>query len=308
MRNLPKVIDFNALNQLYLDNKNILFLDIMSQSNTSGRIKIDNLYYFQDIDSKQYYCVKADGKEMDLFLNEKKEKKINTSTLHKRIHDSKSNFSLSDLMTVFNYTNNVLPNKNMYQTKICRVKGEIKVGQSNANVNELEEIYRNVKALEDVIYEKENRSEIEIINLIHSYYYECTSYWDPITFGYSVPWVGCLDINRDKCSHAGDYAGLLGNEHYATCAGIAEGLNELFNYFNINSRLVATTLHEYNVVTLKNGEEHKIDLAFEISPTFKDTKYYRANGVLLKRDKPLEKSQINLIKEKNHIIINGIHR
>ena len=75
MRSLPKVIDFNELNQLYLDNKNIQFLDIMSQSSSSGRIKIDNLYYFQDVDSKQYYCVKSDDREMDLFLDEKKEKK-----------------------------------------------------------------------------------------------------------------------------------------------------------------------------------------------------------------------------------------
>lgn len=132
------------------------------------------------------------------------------------------------------------------------------------------------------------------------YKLEC-DYWNPLANypkdGYFYP----LEQDENRViKHPATYLGLI-CEKYATCAGLADGLVQLFNYFGINAKDISKQDNYFAHAMVKvyiiddNGEQRvsNIDLSKEISPNWTDTRYVYNNGHPVRRKNSIRNTRLD---------------
>lgn len=160
-------------------------------------------------------------------------------------------------------------------------------------------LIKNITLLENEITKRNLRNNLfELIKYIYDFYKMNTYYW--IIDNYKYTNRRNTDLNSVNCTanHPYSFIGLI-NEHYATCAGMSQGLAQLYNYFGIKADVASNSMHSITRLYLSDNNVTYIDLAKEISPDWKDSLYDGWN----KRSIPIKCTNKNAY---NYFCKNGI--
>jgi len=168
---------------------------------------------------------------------------------------------------------------------------------------DLFDTYMNFKKLDQEIRKRNlDKDEIKLMKFVCEYYYDQGDYWNPFLYGYRSLGGGLWDRTEmhsgDNCKFPGIYLGLIGSQHYATCAGMASALSQIFQYYGINARYTGNAGHAWVTATPRNSKQNlKIDLAEALGGGgFKDTLHKKEHGRIVEDRKPR-----NIAELKNRI-------
>jgi len=150
-----------------------------------------------------------------------------------------------------------------------KVKGILDV-----TVEEINDLKRELNKLDAYLKSQKVKNDYELVKIIHDYYLRQSHYWDPLNYYNTISYTTKLECDRNTtCRHPDNYVGLIGSNHYATCAGLSDGLVGIFNFCGLDASIIKDELHAIVKLKLADGRVTYIDLARELSERFEDSLY-----------------------------------
>ena len=176
--------------------------------------------------------------------------------------------SIYELVHLYEYNNNIKvfdhfrPNENS-----C----------INGTYRDFLRLVKEVISLEREIMTEMITEKYDIMKYIYDKYKMSSSYWSPeANYGMISANLRLANDKNRVVSHPYDYLGLI-IEKYATCQGMAEGLVELFRYFEIDAEKANNSVHGMCKINLVDDSGVRrvsyIDLSREVTRNFRDNKY-----------------------------------
>lgn len=250
-------MSFNEImqNEVLLKNKDLNLTGIYSEINGERR-------YILSLHN-QFISVLMSDTELDTFVKEKN--RLRSSKKMKINGKGYNLLSLKQIMYLYKKL------KDSFKVEKFRPSGDGEL----VGMRDVLTLIRNVSAIEEEV-SRTRLSDFELLKFIYDKFKIGTGYWFPVNYyGEIGNKIKLQEDSNRTANHPYDRFGLI-NERYATCEGMAEGLNELFNYFGFKTEVVRNRTHAGVKVYFGDGIDYKvsyIDLAAEISPTWSDSYY-----------------------------------
>ncbi len=261
----------------------------------------NNSYFLIKMDQNGFYLINRVRKERFDERNKSFSKNNNQSSDNlkikpsfRRLREDQISLNLEDIMFLYKNLGSTFHVDPITSINSKTVVGGLKPAYKGDKVPEIKVLHliKTVLEIERHIHIN-HLSDFEIIRYIYDKFKMNTAYYWP-----------------DNPIHAPNYTNYFGLivEGYATCEGLADGLNQLFRYFGFESQKIEKqgnhnnegilTSYGHAVVGLYVNDNNQkkvsyIDLSAEISPAWSDS-LYDNNG--RKRENPILCKDINQYK------------
>lgn len=247
-----------------------------------------NKKFFIYKDEKGNYCL-IDEKNVKQLMNIVNahnrilnNRQVTSNTSFRVIHNTNIN-NLSDFGHVDMSLRDLMKLYKMYGNKLNLEDYFLTNGIKTYDIKVFLNLVKEVVELERDIKEKKLTSGYAIMKYIYDKYKMECDYWNPLeNYGVINTYRDIIPYDENRVvSHPSDVIGLV-CEKYATCEGMATGLVQLFDYFDIDASLIRSNTHGMIKVEVVDKGERRvsyIDLSREISPNWKDTRYNYFNRV-----------------------------